>query len=291
MGDAHLPLSFLFAEFYVELKEHKMAINTGYRGANYAVSIGTTFLKRLQSVEFNRVIPTEQGEELGRAAAVGVIQGTIQYTARLIANTVAAADLENMLSGATNPTPQNYIDATGVTVKGPSGGITAAKVMSVEYRAQAGTGPMTTNVELMGTGWTSGSVATPEADLVTPAAYIGKDVVVTIGSQVYRVQSFLARLQLTRAQLDELGNADPVGYGYDVPVVTCELELVHSDTAQPTLWLPATPTDIVAVVGSTVKTITCEDMLSTGQPVRSSVRGWATTRYTFQSQIGSLLLS
>ena len=268
-----------------------MTINTGYRGSDCGISVGTTFLKRIQSAEFNRIIPTEQAEEMGRGTAVGVIQGTIQYTARLTANTIANADLENALSGATNPSLDDYKDAAGVTVKGPHGGITVAKVMSIEYRAQAGTGAMVTTVDMSGTGWTSGSVATPEVDLVTPGAYIGKDVVVTIGSQVYRAQSIMVRAQLSREQLDELGNAAPVGYGYDVPIVTCELEIVHSDTAQPTLWLPSTPTDIVIAVNSTSKVLTVEGALSTGQPTRGNVRGWATVRYSFQSETGELTIA
>ena len=269
-----------------------MANNIGYRGSDCAIAIDGSFAIRVQTFEAGRNIPTTDVSEMGRFDPIGVVQDVYEYTARIVANTVESADLEDLLAGSADPSLEDYKDASGASVIGPYGGITGAKVTSVEYVFTAGTGAAQTTIQLEGTAWSSASIATPAVDTSVPAANVGKDVTVTIGTQVYRVQRATARATLNRERLAELGNADPVGYGYDSPSVTGEIELVHSDYANPTLWNPSTasPVDIVIAVNGT-KTITLPDCVSVGQPTSGAVRSWATVRYTYQSTVGQLNLS
>ena len=269
-----------------------MTNTIGYRGSDCAIAIDGTFAIRVQNFDVERRIPTTEVNEMGRFAPVGVIQDAYEYTARIVANTVENADLEDALAGTSDPTLEDYKDATGASIVGPYGGITGAKVMSIEYVATAGTGAMQTTIQLEGTGWTSGSIATPAVDTSVPAALVGKDVTVTIGDQVYRVQRATARATLARDRLAELGTTDTVGYGYDSPSVTGEIELVHSDYANPTLWNASTasPVDIVISCGG-IKTITLTDCVSTGQPTSGAVRSWATVRYTYMSTDGGLTIA
>jgi hypothetical protein len=273
-----------------------MTNTIAYRGKDCPIDVGGTFLKRVQSAEFGRNIPTENVMEMGRDTPVGVTQDVFDYTCRIVANTIANTELEDALSGTTNPTLSDYAAAAGVTIKGPYGGISGAKVMRIEYVATAGTGAMQSTFELEGTGWTSGSVATPALDALA-AAYVGKDVEVNVGAggsnEVFRAQRVTVQATLNRARVNELHNADPVGYAYDPPTVTVEIEIFHSDVAsQPTLWNsdPASPVDIVVLVGG-VKTLTIADCISTGQPTAGNVRGWATQRYSYMAKTGSLVIS
>ena len=269
----------------------------GYRAADCPISIGTTFIKRVQAVEFSRLIPTTPVQEHGRHTSVGVIQDIIGYTARLTQYTIDPNALEEILAGVENPLPQDYIDATAVTVKGPYGGISGAKVSDIVYTAEKGGSPGTTVISLMGTGWTTGTVAVPAADLVTPGAYLGPDFYLLIDTDVelYRVQRVTVRLNLGANRLDEIHNAVPVGYAYDVPELTLEFEMVHYDEtpAETEKWYPDqdSPTTFVFGIDGAVRTFTMENMVSTGEPTNSSVRGWASLRYAYQSKTGILTMS
>lgn len=269
-----------------------MSNTIGYRGTDCPVSIDGTFVIRVQSADFERRLPATPVGEMGRFAPVGITQDNYRYIGRLVQNTVANTELEDMFAGTTDPSLEDYKDADGVTVMGPYGGISGAKVMSVQYEISAGAGAAKTTINFEGTGWTSGSIVTPAVDTDYPGAYSGGDIVATVGTQVYRAQRVMVQGNLAREQLNEIGNADPVGFGYDSPTVTCEIELVHSDYAQPTMWNadPDSPVTIGIAYDTDVKTLSMTNMVSDSQPTSGNIRGWATIRYRFTSKTGTLTI-
>jgi hypothetical protein len=257
-------------------------LSIGYRGQDMPISIGTAFLNRVQDAEFSRTIPTTPVDEMGTANHVGMIQGVYQYTCRL--QRIGIEDgIETSLSGETTPvTLQDFRDAAGVTVKGPNGGITAAKVTQIVFEATAGNEPARETWSLEGTGWTSGSVASASDTTAIPG---GADCTLAISGVKSRVQRVRITCDLRREAAMEIGDANPIGYAYDPATVQAEVEVMHS-TVTDELWAPSqvAPDDLVLTINN--KVITLVEAVSEGQVGRGNVRGWATSIYRFNSKSG-----
>lgn len=259
-------------------------LSIGYRGMDMPIAIGSTFLKRVQDVEFSRTIPTRAVDELGTNQHVALIQETYQYQCRL--TRIGIEDgIEGSIAGKGSPILlTDYIAATGVTVMGPNGGIEEAKLVSVEYEATAGFEPPREIFTLEGTAWTSGSIASV-LDL-TPVP-TGADVSINIGGALSRAQRVRVRADLRKEAAEEIGTADPIGYAYDPPDVNAEIEFLHS-TVTSDVWDPDQddPPSLVLTIND--KVLTVEKAVSEGQVGRGNVRGWATSVYRYVSLSGKL---
>lgn len=262
-------------------------LSVGYRGQDVPISIGSTFINRVQDVEFSRTIPSRPVDELGTESHVGYIQDVYQYRARI--TRIGIEDgIEAMLSGKTSPVSlSDFISASGVTIKGPHGGITGAKVTNIVFEATAGSDPPQETWTLEGTGWTSGSIASSSDPTAIPS---GADCSVSFGGTVSRVQRVRVTADLNRNVAMELGNASPVGYAYDPPTVSVEFEILHHSAALD-YWNPdqTSPSDLVVTIND--KTLTVSQAVSEGQVGRGNVRGWATSVYRFVSKDGGLSIA
>lgn len=257
-------------------------LSLGYRGQDMPISIGTTFINRVQDAEFTRNVPTTPVDEMGTDTHVGMIQGTYEYRWRI--TRIGIEDgIETLLGGGASPvTMDDFIAGTPFTIKGPNGGISGGRVTNIVFEATAGTDPPRETWSGEGTGWTSGSVAASDDTTPIPG---GADCDLTISDSKSRVQRVRVVCDLNRTPAEEIGTAGPIGYAFDPPTVTAEVEVLHS-TSTDDLWDAdqADPPDLVLTIND--KIITLVDAVSEGEVGRGSVRGWATVIYRFQSKSG-----
>jgi len=270
--------------------------NVAWTSPDYPVAIEGTLVKRAQSFNIEKLVPTTNTYQLGTQVPTGVVQDAATHRGRL--TTYCIDNSTETLWGGT--TLASLLAASGKSIVSPKGGLTGAKLQSLEYAVRVG-GFFQCTMTFEGTASTSGSpTLTGETTPTGAGAYRARDVVVSVGGTTgSRLQGVTVRGTLRAERVEELGNANPAGYVYNNTEVTVDLDWAESDAmapSDPELTL-SSPGDIVINVGNGAKIITIYDCVSSAVGKAAQINGIATRRYSYRAkgneaeQAGGMALS
>ena len=264
-----------------------MPTSVGYRHGDYPVGVSTnlstwTFITRAQTFEVTRVYPATQVQELGNIKPVGVVTDVNQFRGRIVAymiqNNIVAGSIEASFGGT------NAIAwSSGSThIAGPIEGLKFARLTNVEYTARVG-GFATATYTVEGTDVSGAQTVTATTPATGTPAYRTPNIAVSVGASgsVLRAQAVTVRINLRANRLEELNNANVVGYAFDSPEVRADVDWVESTALTGfNTGTVAVPIDLVINIGG-VRTLTCYSMVTTDKTYRGTVGGWATRRMSF----------
>lgn len=264
-----------------------MPTSVGYRHGDYPVGAGATlgslaFITRAQTFEVTRVYPATQVQELGNVTPVGVVTDVNQFRGRMVAyiiqNNIAASSIEAAFGG----TSALQWSSGSTHIAGPIEGIQFARLTNVEYSARVG-GFATATYTFEGTDMTGAQTVTATTPPTGTPAYRTPNIAVTVGGSgsILRAQAVTVRVNLRANRLEELNNANVVGYAFDSPEVRADIDWVESTALTGfNTGTVASPVDLIINIAG-IRTLTVYDAVTTDKTYRGTVGGWATRRMSF----------